>query len=76
MSDDTDSRGPMDQNGYEWPKGVGRPAIAALHEAGIESLEALAGRKEREVARLHGMGPKSLRILRETMTERGIDPMI
>lgn len=65
----------MDENGYEWPKGVGRPAIAALHHAGILTLDALAGRKEQEVAKLHGMGPKSLRILRETMAQRGIAPM-
>jgi hypothetical protein len=70
------SGGPVDENGYVWPKGVGRPAIAALHHAGIKTLEELAGRNEREIAKLHGMGPKSMRIFRDTMAERGIDPMV
>jgi predicted flap endonuclease-1-like 5' DNA nuclease len=67
--------GPVDEDGYQWPKGVGRPAIAALRQAGITTLEALAGRSEREIASLHGMGPKSLRILKEVMAQRGIQPL-
>jgi predicted flap endonuclease-1-like 5' DNA nuclease len=51
---------------------IGAPATGALREAGYTRLEQLAGVPERELARLHGVGPKALRILREALAERGL----
>jgi hypothetical protein len=51
---------------------IGAPATRALHAAGYARLEQLAGVPERELARLHGVGPKALRLLREALAERGL----
>ena len=54
------------------PRGIGRPATGALAEAGYTRLEQLAGLPERDVAGLHGVGPKAVRILREALAEHGL----
>ncbi|GAA1960097.1 DNA-binding protein [Amycolatopsis minnesotensis] len=54
----------------DFPK-TSRPAEAALVNAGYTSLEQLTAVTESELAKLHGMGPKALRILREALAERG-----
>jgi DNA-directed RNA polymerase alpha subunit len=48
------------------------PAARALEAAGIRNLQDLSARPEREVAALHGMGPKALRILREALAAAGL----
>jgi len=53
-------------------QGLAAPAKRALTGAGIESLDGLAKRTEREVAALHGMGPNALRILREKLAAKGL----
>jgi len=52
-------------------KGVSQPAIRALASAGYTRLEQLGKARERDLATLHGMGPKALRILGEALKERG-----
>ena len=47
------------------------PAQRALDAAGLTSLHALSGATEAEVAALHGMGPKALRILAEALAAAG-----
>ena len=54
------------------PRGIGAPATRALHAAGYTRLEQLAGVPERELEKLHGVGPKALRILREALEEGGL----
>ncbi|WP_040812821.1 hypothetical protein [Nocardia concava] len=56
-----------------WPRGIGAPATRALAAAGYQSLEELAGVPERDLLALHGMGPKAIRVLREALTEQGLD---
>jgi hypothetical protein len=51
---------------------IGAPATGALRLAGYTRLEQLAGVPERDLAQLHGVGPKALRILREALAERGL----
>jgi DNA-directed RNA polymerase alpha subunit len=51
---------------------IGAPATRALHGAGYETLESLAGVPEKELAKLHGMGPKALRILKEHLDAMGL----
>jgi hypothetical protein len=54
-----------------FPKGVSQPAIRALASAGYTNLDQLDGVRESELATLHGMGPKALRILGEALKARG-----
>lgn len=48
------------------------PAQRALDGVGIASLEQLSQFSEAEIAKLHGMGPKALGILREALTANGL----
>ncbi len=48
------------------------PAARALEDAGVCDLRDLARRTQREVAGLHGMGPKALRILGEALAAAGL----
>ncbi|MCJ0905806.1 helix-hairpin-helix domain-containing protein [Rhodococcus sp. ARC_M6] len=59
------------QAGDDFPK-VGAPALRALLGAGYTELPQLASVPEKELAKLHGMGPKALRILGEALAERGL----
>ncbi len=51
---------------------IGAPATRALHAAGYTRVDQLAGVPERILGQLHGVGPKALRILRETLEKRGL----
>ncbi len=55
----------------DFPK-LSRPAQQALAQAGYERLEQLATISEAELLKLHGMGPKSVKQLREAMAEKGL----
>jgi hypothetical protein len=48
------------------------PALRALHNAGYTHLEQLTTVTEKQLAGLHGMGPKGLRLLREALTAAGL----
>ncbi|MFF9915487.1 DNA-binding protein [Streptomyces sp. NPDC013457] len=54
------------------PRGIGAPATRALTAAGYTTLDALAGVPATELAALHGVGPKALRVLQESLEERGL----
>lgn len=62
--------------GEKWsgglPDTLSRPAQRALTGAGVEQLEDVTRFRESEIARLHGMGPKGIRQLREAMDEAGL----
>ena len=55
-----------------FPPGLGGPALRALAHAGIRSLADLARWTERDLARLHGMGPKGVVALREALRTAGL----
>ena len=59
------------QNNNDFPK-IGAPATRALEAAGYSRLEQLTKISEAELGQLHGMGPKALGILRETLKEKGL----
>ncbi|HSF98443.1 MAG TPA: hypothetical protein VLA55_07100 [Ornithinibacter sp.] len=44
---------------------LGAPARGALEHAGLTTWDAVAATSDRDLLRLHGFGPKALRILRE-----------
>ena len=52
---------------------IGAPARRALHGHGVADLDALASRPREEVASLHGVGPKAVRLLAAALAERGVD---
>lgn len=58
-------------NASAFPAGLSGPALRALAYAGIRSMTQLAQRTEAEVAALHGMGPKGVRMLREALAGQG-----
>jgi hypothetical protein len=55
----------------ELPK-IGAPATRALNGAGYTTLGQLANAPRKELAALHGMGPKALRILEVALAEHGL----
>src|SRR5215212_4274051 len=59
------------QKENDFPK-TSAPAERALLQAGYSRLKQLTKVTEAELARLHGMGPKALRILREALEEKGM----
>ena len=59
------------QDNTGFPK-IGAPATRALEAAGYSRLEQLTKISEAELGQLHGMGPKALVILRETLKEKGL----
>ena len=58
----------------ELPK-LSAPATRALHNAGLTTLRQVADVPRQELADLHGMGPKALRIIEEALAEHGLELM-
>jgi uncharacterized protein YdhG (YjbR/CyaY superfamily) len=56
----------------DFPPAIGNPARQALEVAGYSKLKQLTKITEAELGKLHGMGPKALRILRETLEAKGL----
>lgn len=54
------------------PPGLAAPARRALDAAGIARLEQLARHSQTEIERLHGIGPKALKLLRRALAARGL----
>ncbi|GAA2431690.1 hypothetical protein GCM10010191_51910 [Actinomadura vinacea] len=54
------------------PAAIGRPATNALLGAGITTLAQVAARTEGELLALHGVGPKAVHILAESLAQKGI----
>lgn len=54
------------------PSGIGAPATRALTAAGFTNLEQLAGVPVAELAKLHGVGPKAIRVLGEALASCGL----
>ncbi|MDN3482365.1 DNA-binding protein [Arthrobacter sp. APC 3897] len=52
---------------------VGAPAARALDAAGYSSLRSLSGVPRRELAALHGLGPKALDIIERALAEHGLE---
>jgi predicted flap endonuclease-1-like 5' DNA nuclease len=60
----------QDDSGF--PRGIGAPATRALHGAGYTQLRQLAGVPVADLKKLHGMGPKALRVLQEALGAKGL----
>lgn len=58
-------------NASAFPTGLSGPALRALAHAGIRSMAQLAKWTEGDVAALHGMGPKGVRMLKQALEAQG-----
>ncbi|WP_035407523.1 DNA-binding protein [Bacillus sp. SJS] len=56
----------------DFPPKLGKPAQRALAGAGYVRLEQLTEVSEKELLKLHGMGPKAIGQLREALQEKGL----
>ncbi len=54
------------------PSGIPKPALRALEAAGIKNLIDLTRVSEEELLRLHGMGPKAVRIIAAALEAQGL----
>ena len=59
--------------GSSLPAKLSQPALRALAGAGIVNLEQLTTVTEAELLKLHGMGPKGIRILRQALADKRLD---
>ena len=51
--------------------GIGAPAQRALANAGYTKLSQLSKTREADLAKLHGVGPKALAMLKKKLAESG-----
>jgi predicted flap endonuclease-1-like 5' DNA nuclease len=51
----------------ELPPGLGAPAERALAQAGYTRLEQVTEVTEKDLLRLHGVGPRAIRLLRAAL---------
>jgi hypothetical protein len=60
---------------------IGRPAMQALAAAGLHTLEDVRAADPADLAALHGVGPKAMRLLQEALAAEdprprgGADPL-
>lgn len=54
------------------PSSLSNPSLNAMALVGITRLEQLSQITEKDLLALHGVGPKTIRILAPVMAERGI----
>ena len=54
------------------PANIGAPATRALTAAGYTRLSQFANVPASELNKLHGVGPKALRLLQEALQEHGM----
>jgi hypothetical protein len=54
------------------PGNIGAPATRALTAAGYTELRQLANVPAAELRKLHGVGPKALRLLQAALAEQGM----
>ena len=62
----------MTQQESDFPAGLSAPALRALAGAGYTRLEQLSRVSEAEIKRLHGMGPKGIKLLLQALEARGM----
>jgi predicted flap endonuclease-1-like 5' DNA nuclease len=51
---------------------IGQPALRALEAVGVTHLEQLVAWRAVDIAALHGMGPRGVRLLAEALAEAGL----
>jgi hypothetical protein len=51
---------------------IGAPATRALTSVGITRLSQLTDHRAEELLKLHGMGPRAIKILRQALADQGL----
>ncbi|MCL6601648.1 MAG: DNA-binding protein [Paenibacillus sp.] len=51
---------------------ISKPADRALHNAGFDRLEQFTKVTESDILKIHGVGPKAVRILNVALKEKGL----
>ena len=51
------------------PTNIGKPAFRALSAAGFTRLEQFTKTTDKELLKLHGVGPKAIRLIRAALKE-------
>lgn len=64
--------GVLEQLDSDLPASIGAPARRALISVGVWRLDQLTALTEAELLKLHGFGPKALRILKEELGTKGL----
>jgi|JI8StandDraft_1071087.scaffolds.fasta_scaffold09860_4 hypothetical protein len=54
----------------DFPEKLGAPALRALAHAKVKGLAQLGRHTEKEIADLHGMGPKGIKMLKEALKKQ------
>ncbi len=62
----------LDEFGTEFPHGIGRVAKRELAANGYDRYAHLASVRAAHLLKIHGIGPKAIRILREKLATRGL----
>lgn len=57
---------------HEIPTNIGKPVLRALEHANMNFLEPLTSVSKNELLKLHGVGPKAVRILSDALAENGM----
>lgn len=60
------------QPSSDLPASIGKAATRALATAGLTTLDQVATRTKANLLALHGVGPKAVRILADTLAEKGM----
>ncbi len=66
-------KGQQAMKANDFPQGVSQPATRALIGAGYTKLAQLDGVTEKDLLALHGVGPKTIQVLREEMKAKGLE---
>lgn len=53
------------------PRAVGMPATGAFAVAGYRHIDEFTKVHEKDLLKLHGVGPKAIKVLRETLAAQG-----
>ena len=59
----------------DFPSGVSQPAIRALSASGFSSVTQLEGLRGSDLLKLHGVGPKAIRIISQALIDMGLKPL-
>jgi hypothetical protein len=62
----------MDEEVHDLPAGLSNPALRAFQAAGYAHLEQFSRVTEADLLKLHGVGPRAVRILRGALKARGL----
>lgn len=60
------------QNPRGIPINIGKPTLRVLESANIVRLDQLSSISQEELLKLHGVGPKAVRILSDALAEKGM----